>query len=179
MNDTGTDPANPKHNPPPIGSMPILPSVLPITFLPPSDFAEIQEFDFPCETHPMPYKVLAVSPNNQPTYVGYGIRETVGPCRIEPIHATADGRCEQLRRAGRKCDICEEFDPYHEVIVDGDDDETLVGYVCNDCMEEALTLRKKRGIAQQEREKQAMKKKMRAIKKAERQRRRAGRRGRG
>jgi len=155
---------------------PILPAVLPWLFIPADEFVGIREEAFPNHNHALPYKVLAIGPDRVPLYVGYGVHEEGRPCHLEPIAGTPDARCEQLRRAGRKCDTCEEFDPYHEMIVEREDGTTLVGYICNECFQEVLDMRKKKGFAEQQQEAARIKSKMRAIKKAERKRRRRGRR---
>ena len=138
----------------------------------------------PSDLEVLPYKVAGRNADDSITWVGYGIRETIGPCRIEPISSTPEGRLKQLKESGRLCDTCERWAPDHEVMIDIEDElqpdkeQTLVGYVCNECFEEGLDARKKAGVAEQAREASKIKQKMRAIKKAERKRRRNGRRGR-
>lgn len=155
----------------------LLPAVLPVTFLPLDEFEALRHEDFPSEEHELPYKVPVINPNGCPVVIGYGIRDDI-PCRIEPIAGTPEGRVLQMKQTGRKCDTCENFPPDHEMIVEHDFETTLLGYICNECFDGVLQMKKKKGVAEAQQEAASIKNKMRAIKKAERSRRRAGRRGR-
>jgi len=148
----------------------MMPSVLPIVFLPPQEFDEVREESEPDVNHDLPYRV-----EHDGVWIGYGIRGEMGACVVEPIANTDTGRVAQVRKTNRNCDTCERFKPDVEVVVPLDTGETMVGYICNECFEEHVNAQATIAHDERQREDQAVLKRARAIKKRERQNRRRSR----
>lgn len=148
----------------------MIPSILPIVFLPPDEFEEIRIEESVDADNELPYRV-----EFDGVFVAYGIRGVMGACRVEPISSTADGRVAQLRKTNRKCDVCENFQPDVEVAVETEDNETLVGYICNECFEQHINAQAKVAHAERQREDADVMRKAREIKKRERSNRRRSR----
>jgi len=153
----------------------MIPSILPLKFLHPDEFDAIPVEERADVNNDLPYRVEHENDDGSTVWIGYGIREVLGACRVEPISLTPKGRLDQVRRAGRLCDTCQKWAPDKEVVCE-ELGETMVGYICNECYEEAINATQAANRVEQLKNERKSRSDLKARRKREKANRRNGRR---